>query len=41
MSFNEKELELLEVDAVVPWEGSAQLMSTIMAMMMEAKPTYS
>jgi hypothetical protein len=36
-----KELELLEVDVVVPWEGSVQPMSMIMAMTAEAKPTYS
>ncbi len=36
-----KKLELLEVNVVVPWEGSMQPMSMIMAMMAEAKPTYS
>jgi hypothetical protein len=36
-----KELELLEVDIVVPWEGSAQPMSMIMVAMVETNPTYS
>jgi hypothetical protein len=36
-----KKLELLEVDVVVPWEGSVQPMSMIMAMTTEDKPIYS
>jgi len=36
-----KKLELLEVDVVVPWEGSVQPMSMIMAVTAKAKPIYS
>jgi hypothetical protein len=36
-----KRLELLEVNVVVPWEGSVQPMSMIMATMAEAKTMYS
>jgi hypothetical protein len=36
-----KRLEFLEVNVVVPWEGSVQPMSMIMAMMAEVKPMHS
>jgi len=35
-----KELELLEVNVVIPWKGSTQPMSMIMARTVESKPTY-
>jgi hypothetical protein len=38
-----KELELLEVNVIIPWKGrlgGAQLVSTIMIGIVEFKPTY-